>query len=89
MVNPQHRQIALQASGEYLMNHLEGVMEMVQDTSAFHQAGRLDEQALESIEAQIKALAEELAQQSHEQLAAVPLRNKARPESRAVERGRN
>ena len=58
------RRIALQASGEYLMHHLDGVMEMVQDTRALHHENELDEKTLVIIEAQVKAIAEELTRQS-------------------------
>jgi hypothetical protein len=51
------QRMALQASGKYLMNHLDGVMEMVQDS---HHEGELTEASLALIEAQIKAIAEEL-----------------------------
>lgn len=64
MKEQDRRRIALQASGEYLMNHLDGVMEMVQDRRALYQEGELNEKTLASIESQIKALAEELTQQS-------------------------
>lgn len=60
----QHqRKIALQASREYLMNHIDGVMEMVQDTYMVHHEDKLDEKTLTSIEVLVKALAEELTQQ--------------------------
>ena len=58
----QKRKIALQASGEYMMNHIAGVMEMVQDKCALNDG--LDEETLVSIEAQVKAIAEELTHQS-------------------------
>ena len=48
------RTIALQASSEYLMNHIAGVMDMVQDA---------DEETLVAIEAHVKSIAEELIHQ--------------------------
>ncbi len=54
-LNKQHRQmIAFQASGEYLMNHIAGVMEMVQDKHALNN-DELDEDTLVTIEAQVSA----------------------------------
>ena len=68
-VNEQRRRaIALQAIGEYLINHIAGVMEMVQDERA-QDDKILDEEALVTIEAEVKAIAEELTHQSMEQLA--------------------
>ena len=62
-LNERHiRTIALQAIGEYLMNHIAGVMEMVQDKRALND--ELDEETLVTIEAQVKAIAEELTRQS-------------------------
>lgn len=61
----QKRTTALQASGEYIMNHIAGVMEMVQDKHAPND--ELDEETLVSIEAQVKAIAEELTHQSQGQ----------------------
>jgi hypothetical protein len=61
----QKRTIALQASGEYIMNHIAGVMEMVQDKHIPND--ELDEETLVSIEAQVKAIAEELTHQSQGQ----------------------
>jgi len=58
--------IALQAIGEYLMNHIAGVMEMVQDKRALND--ELDEETLVTIEAQVKAIAEELTHQSEGRL---------------------
>lgn len=70
MKEQDRRRIALQASGEYLMNHLEGVMEMIEDRRALYHESELNEKTLTSIEAQIKALAEELIQQSTRGLSA-------------------
>ncbi len=54
-LNKQHRQmIAFQASGEYLMNHIAGVMEMVQDKHALNN-DELDEETLVIIKAQVSA----------------------------------
>lgn len=65
-LNQQQKQtIALQASGEYMMNHIAGVMEMVQDRHALND--ELDEETLVSIEAHVKAIAEELIHQSKRQ----------------------
>ena len=58
------RKIALRASGEYVMNHLDGVVEMVQDSRARRHEDELTEVSLTPIDAQIKAIAEELIQQS-------------------------
>jgi hypothetical protein len=58
------RRIALQASGEYLMNHLDGVVEMVQDTRAMRHEGELTDVSLDPIEEQIKVIAEDLIRQS-------------------------
>lgn len=46
------------------MNHLDGVVEMVQDTGAMRHEDELTEASLTPIEAQIKAIAEELIRQS-------------------------
>ena len=72
----QKRTIALQASGEYLMNHIAGVMEMVQDQHALHD--ERDEEALVTIEAQVKAFAEEHMQQSQRLLVGAPLTKRER-----------
>ena len=75
-MNNQHGQmreeqaIAFQASGEYMVNHIEDVMEMVQDTWATHEKSRLNEKTLILVEAEVKAIAETLIQQ-----ASMPLRD--------------
>ena len=46
------------------MNHLDGVVEMAQDTRAMRHEGELTESSLTPIEEQIKAIAEELIRQS-------------------------
>lgn len=48
------------------MNHIAGVMEMVQDKRALND--ELDEKTLVTIEAQVKAIAEELTHQSEGRL---------------------
>lgn len=58
------RTLALQASGEYLMNHIADVMEMVQDQRIQHNEQPLDEAMLIGIEAQTKVIAEKLTQQA-------------------------
>jgi len=63
----QIRIIALQVGGAYMMNHIADVMEMVQDKRALYD-DELDEEALITIEAQVKAIAEELTQQSRDHL---------------------
>jgi hypothetical protein len=60
--------IALQASGEYLMKHIAGVMGIVEDKRSRDEEGVLNEETLITIEAQVKAIAEALAQQSREYL---------------------
>ena len=68
-INEQHiRVIALQASGEYLMKHIAGVMRIVEDELSQNNAGVLNEETLVAIEAQVKALAKELIQRSREQV---------------------
>jgi hypothetical protein len=64
------RTIALQASSEYLMNHIAGVMDMVQDT---------DEETLVAIEAHVKSIAEELTHQGQEQRVGVISTKKTPP----------
>ena len=75
----QKRTIALQASGEYLMNHIAGVMEMVQDQHALH--NERDEETLITIEAQVKAFAEEHMQPSQRLLIGGSLTKKERSPS--------
>jgi len=78
-LNEQRRRtIAFQASGEYLMNHIAGVMDMVQDARAFY-GDTLDEETLVVIEAQVKSIAEELSHQAQEQRVGVLLTKKAPP----------
>ncbi|HEY5006040.1 MAG TPA: hypothetical protein VII61_22965, partial [Ktedonobacteraceae bacterium] len=64
------RTIALQASSEYLMNHIAGVMDMVQDA---------DEETLVAIEAHVKSIAEELIHQGQEQRVGVISTKKTPP----------
>jgi hypothetical protein len=61
------QEIALQAAGEYMMNHIAGIMEMVQDKSFLHQDDELDEAMLILIEERVKAIAEALTYQSTQQ----------------------
>jgi hypothetical protein len=68
MNEQQIRIIALQASSEYLMKHIAGVMGIVEDKRARDKEGVLSEKILVTIEAQVKAIAEELLQQSREDL---------------------
>lgn len=56
------------------MNHIAGVMDMVQDTD-----GALDEETLAAIEAQVKSIAEELVHQVQEQRVGVLLTKKTPP----------
>ena len=48
------------------MKHIAGVMRIVEDKRMRNKEGVLHEETLVTIEAQVKALAEELAQQSRE-----------------------
>jgi hypothetical protein len=66
MNEQQIRMIALQASGEYLMRHIAGIMRIVEDKRSRNKEGVLNEETLVTIEAQVKAIAEELIQQSKE-----------------------
>jgi hypothetical protein len=66
MNEQQIRTIALQAISEYLMKHIAGVMRIVEDERTRNEAGVLNEQTLVTIEAQVKAIAKELAQQSRQ-----------------------
>jgi hypothetical protein len=68
------RTIALQASSEYLMNHIAGVMDMVHDTD-----DTLDEETLVAIEAHVKSIAEELTHQGQEQRVGVISTKKTPP----------
>ncbi|HTK11761.1 MAG TPA: hypothetical protein VL485_31605 [Ktedonobacteraceae bacterium] len=61
------QEIALQATGEYMMSHIAGIMEMVQDKSFLHQDDDLDEATLTLIEERVKAIAEALTHQSTQQ----------------------
>jgi hypothetical protein len=65
------RMIALQASGEYLMKHIAGIMGTVEDKRSWNKEGVLNEETLVTIEAQVRAIAEELVQQSREYLPVV------------------
>ena len=60
------------------MNHIAGVMDMVQDARAFN-GDTLDEETLAAIEAQVKSIAEELIHQEQEQRVGVPLTKKTPP----------
>ena len=77
-MNKQYIQmLARQASGEYLMKHIAGVMGIVQDKRQRNKEEALDEKTLVIIEAQVKALAEELVHsnaeaQGHDQ-GAIPV----------------
>jgi len=62
----QIRMIALQATGEYLMKHIAGIMGIVEDKRSRNKEGVLNEGTLVAIEAQVKAIAEELVLQSRE-----------------------
>jgi hypothetical protein len=53
--------IARQASGEYMMRHIAGIMSIVQDKRHRNRDEALDEKTLVIIEAQVKAIAEGLA----------------------------
>lgn len=64
MNEQQMRMIALQASGEYLMKHIADIMGVVEDKRFWNEAGMPDEETLVMIEAQVKAIAEELIQQA-------------------------
>jgi hypothetical protein len=67
-LNEQYkRTITLRASDEYQINYLAGAMEMVQNRGILHD-GELDEETLITIEAQVKAVAEELVHLVQEQL---------------------
>jgi len=66
-MDEQHiRIIALHAVGEYLMKHISGVMGIVEDKHTRNKETVLNEEALVMVEAQVKAIAQELAQQSRE-----------------------
>ncbi len=58
------------------MNHIAGVMDMVQDAQA---GDTLDEETLVAIEAQVKSIAEELIHQAQEQRVGVLLTKKTPP----------
>ena len=66
MKQQQIRMIALQATGEYLMKHIAGIMGIVEDKRSRNKEGVLNEGTLVEIEAQVKAIAKELVQQSRE-----------------------
>jgi len=78
-LNEQRKQIlASQASGEYLMSHIAGVMDMVQDLCA-SQGDTLDEETLVSVEAHVKSMAEALIHQEQEQRVRVLSQKKTPP----------
>jgi hypothetical protein len=58
--------IARQASGEYMMKHIVGIMGIVQDKRLRNKNEVLDEETLVIIEAQVKALAEGLVHSNGE-----------------------
>ncbi len=58
--------IARQASGEYMMKHIAGIMGIIQDKRLRNKNEALDEETLVIIEAQVKALAEGLAHSNGE-----------------------
>ena len=60
MNKQQIQMIARQACGEYMMRHIVGIMEIVQDKHLRNKDETLDEKTLVTIEAQVKAIAEEL-----------------------------
>ena len=66
--------IALQASSEYLMSHIAGVMDMVHDID-----DTLDEETLATIEAHVKSIAEDLAHQVQGQHVGILLQKKTPP----------
>ena len=66
MNQQQIRMIALQATGEYLMKHIAGIMGIVQDKRLRNKNEALGEETLVIIEAQVKALAEGLAHSNGE-----------------------
>jgi hypothetical protein len=68
------RTSATQTSGKYLMNHIAGVMDMVQDSD-----NTLDEETLAAIEAHVKSIAEELIHQAQEQRVGVLSKKKTPP----------
>jgi hypothetical protein len=66
-MNKQYIQmIAQQASGEYMMKHIAGIMGIVQDKRLRNKEEALDEKTLVMIEAQVKALAEGLTHSNAE-----------------------
>jgi hypothetical protein len=71
MNEQQIRMLALQASGEYMMKHIAGIMGVVEDKRSRNKEGVLNEETLVTIEAQVKAIAEELIQRSKEYLKGV------------------
>jgi len=58
--------IARQASGEYMMKHIAGIMGIVQDKRLRNKNEALGEEMLVIIEAQVKAIAEGLAHSNGE-----------------------
>jgi hypothetical protein len=66
-MNDQYIQmIARQASGEYMMKHIAGIMRIVEDKRLRNKDEALDEEMLVIIEAQVKAIAEGLAHSNGE-----------------------
>ena len=70
MVQYMHEQdiqmLARQASGEYLMKHIAGVIGIVQDKRLRNKEEVLDEETLVIIEVQVRALAEGLVHSNAE-----------------------
>lgn len=72
LLNAQERQaLALQASGEYMMNHLSDILEMAEDKHAWSKGQTLDEETLIVLEAQVKTIAETLIFQAEGQPTAL------------------
>jgi hypothetical protein len=66
-MNKQYIQmIARQASGEYMMRHIAGIMGIVEEKRLRDKDEALDEKALVIIEAQVKAIAEGLSHSNAE-----------------------
>jgi hypothetical protein len=58
--------IARRASGEYMMKHIAGIMEVVEDTRLRNKDKALDEDTLVIIETRVKAIAEGLVHSNGE-----------------------
>lgn len=58
--------LALHATSTYIMNHIAGIMEIVQDQYKDKEDGELGENEQIAIETQVKAIAEKLTRQSME-----------------------